>query len=75
MNLFESIPGFGKILSIVERIVKIMELLLQNTDIMDQFHETGIIKTQFSVYDYRVRLDIEDTRKTAIPADAEVMND
>ena len=75
MNPLEAIPGFKTILSIVERVVSAVELLLKNTDIMEQFRDTGIIKTQFSVYDYKVRLDIEDTRKTAIPAEVEVETD
>ena len=72
MNPFEALPGFGRILAIVERVVSAAELLLKNTDIVEQFHETGILKTQFSVYDYKIRLDIEDTRKTTITAEVEI---
>lgn len=69
---FDSIPGFGKILSMVERVVSVAEKLADNTDIREQFAETGVLKAGFTVYDYRVDFVVTDHRKTTIPAEVEI---
>lgn len=71
----DSIPGFGKIIGIAERCVKVAETLVNNTDIMEQFKASGILKAGFSVYDYRVDFTVLDKRKNTIPAEVEVPED
>ena len=71
----DSIPGFGKITAIVERVISVMEKLADNTDIREQFAETGILKAGFTCYDYRVDFVIMDRRKNTIPADVEIQEE
>ncbi|MBO5003363.1 hypothetical protein J6C36_03755 [Methanocorpusculaceae archaeon] len=68
----DGIPGFGKIIGIAERCVKVGETLVNNTDIMEQFKASGILKAGFSVYDYRVDFTVLDKRKNTIPAEVEI---
>lgn len=68
----DSIPGFGKIVGIAERVVAVAEKLADNTDIREQFAETGVLKAGFTVYDYRVDFVVTDHRKTTIPAEVEI---
>jgi len=68
--MFE-IPGLGKIIGIAERCVKVAETLVSNTDIMEQFQASGILKAGFSVYDYRVDFTVLDKRKNTLTAEVE----
>ena len=68
---FDGIPGFGKIIGIAERCVKVAETLVNNTDIMEQFKASGILKAGFSVYDYRVDFVVLDKRKNTLTAEVE----
>lgn len=70
-NLFDNIPGFSRIVEIVEKVINLLSTFAENTDIKERFQRTGKVSASFTVESYEVKFTIEDKRKTAIPADIE----
>ena len=66
---FDKIPGFSRIVEIVEKVISLLTAFAENTDIKEKFLRTGKVSASFSVESYEVKFTIEDKRKTAIPAD------
>ncbi|MDV0442583.1 hypothetical protein [Methanorbis furvi] len=65
----DSIPGFGKYVALAERVVGLAERIITEGKFREKWLETGKITGTFSLDEYRVKFEIEDTKRTAIPAE------
>lgn len=65
----ESIPGFGKYVELAERVIGIAEKIISEGKFRERWIETGKLAGTFTLDEYRVKFEIEDTKRTAIPAE------
>lgn len=67
--MLDGIAGIKDALGLATRIVKFAEKAYTDSGLRQKFAEKGKVAVGFDVENYRVVFQIEDTKRTAIPAE------